>query len=338
MNLLARFLHTAAQSIETAPATTTTLPERQASTRKRKRSVDTNASSPDNASCKRVLRLASPTPPASTPPEDLPNPEEDYGDHHWQSHVVRISKLIALSTETIPLISERGTRKFFVHKELLAYYSSHYRAILNSPQPCSDEGLAKGSRYVIVKTTQAALAIFTKWLYTRDLSLPDKQSLGASFISVAGSNVGGNHDGPDSCPSDKWGRDLLHLYLFASMTDMLSLQRDVMDALQSLHQAQQTWFPDYGMLEHLYFYLPPESPILGFLVDVFVSHGPFGTDEGIDERAPREFLFAVITGQAKRVKILRHGLRESQLMCCGEACAFHCHENARERAASACYL
>lgn len=206
----------------------------------------------------------------------------------------------------------------------------------------SDDGTSgRGERCLIAKTTQSALVLFTKWLYTRDLAAPS-----TDICDLAAPPNLDNLSRRNSGSLKDQKADLLHLYVFARGIECVALCRDI---LLQLHNDHASWFPTYELLEFLYKHLPPQSPVLKFLVSSHVQHWSPDMDTPQVKavrafHAPTEFLFAVIEGQAGRIRDLGgcerfDGLgegdyEETQAACCGDICDFHEHESEEERAST----
>lgn len=221
----------------------------------------------------------------------------------------------------VALSPEGKTRKFFVHKELLCYYSPYYRTLLSGRW---EDG--KRRRSFVAETTQPALALFVKWLYTNDLS--------------------------DAMSVKRWD-DLAELYTFAHPSLVMALQRDIIDTFLDDHLEAKVFCGfDYATIANVYRRLPTDSPLIRFIVVTHVHHWtPEAETAEVKERrqihAPVEFLLAVMEGQAELIQDRNAVSRSTRnatkfgskrcAMCRGDFCDFHAHESEEERAASKSY-
>ena len=181
----------------------------------------------------------------------------------------------------------------------------------------------KNRRSFWADTTRPALALFIKWLYTRDLT-----------------DARGEHN---------W-HDLAELYIFAHSSLVLALKRDIMTVLHTDHKKRERhWFFAYSVIAKVYSQLPANSPLRGFIVSTHIQHWSPDVDDAEvkSERAtqaPPEFLFAVMEGQASiiregdtlvaGVQCGRDDVMKQDFWCCGGLCQFHEHEDDNECAAS----
>lgn len=211
---------------------------------------------------------------------------------------------------------------FCVHKELLCYYTPYYRSLLSGRWA---DGI--NTRTFIARTTEPALSLFVKWLYTRDITDSRNDII-------------------------RW--DLLELYVFSNSMLALALQRDIMTALYSAHKVdlrhERTRLLCYGTISLLYKHLPDTSPLRKFVAATYIRHwfpeNDINKDHFLD--APQEFLYMDMNGQAllnqpEAKKARRHLSMyqvndASDMSCCRHVCYFHAHESEEERAASKFYF
>lgn len=217
----------------------------------------------------------------------------------------------------IALSPEGRTKKFFIHKELLCYYSPYYRTLLSGRW---EDG--KRRRSFVVETTQPALALFVKWLYTNDLT--------------------------DAMGMKRWD-DLAEVYTFASPSLVIALQRDIIDTFLDDHlEGKVLCGFDYATIANVYRRLPTDSPLINFIVSSHIHHWTPETESPeVKERrqvhAPVDFLLSVMEGQAELIQdqnaAPKHAKNTKLIskrcpMCRGDFCDFHAHESQDERAAS----
>lgn len=206
---------------------------------------------------------------------------------------------------------------FAVHMNLLTHFSPYYRSVL--------EGRWLEAEPIYLETTASAGVVehFVSWLYMNNLA-----------------NRSGHYSGVS----------LSKLYVFANMTDIIALRRDIMTV----------FFNDPTILKSgptniLFSNLPDTSPIRKWMLQSYICHWcPDGEVAGADSEAvlrrhcdvSREFLMAVIAEQHKMEinhKIaeghkffdeLDDGEAEQGLLicaCCDDVCEYHEHKGEAER-------
>lgn len=175
----------------------------------------------------------------------------------------------------------------------------------------------------MAETTQPALALYVKWLYTNDLT--------------------------DAMGLKRWD-DLAEVYTFAAPSLVIALQRDIIDTFLDDHLEGKVFCGfDYATIANVYRRLPSDSPLINFIVHNSVHHWtPEAESPEMKERrqihAPVDFLLSVMEGQAQLIQdqnaAPKHAKNTTKFiskrcpMCRGDFCDFHAHESQEERAAS----
>lgn len=242
---------------------------------------------------------------SSTPTSSVEALDRDRWTHNaWNGLYIR--NIITSSSSIVHLSA--GSETYLVHRELLTHFSQPLWAVLSDTITTTTAAAATSDALTLPNLTSNTASTFIYWLYSGKLV---------------------SSDGEDSSDTD-----LISLYVFATQFQILALRRDIIDLLH--HYARTSHVPPPSAdVDAAYRALPPSSPLLPLLVELYVNHGDELQATAELERLPKQFLTAVMLGKSRCLKRAREfPMLEKRGFCCIDTCNFHEHECWEEKSAS----
>jgi hypothetical protein len=194
--------------------------------------------------------------------------------------------------------------KGFVHKPLLCFYSSYYKAALlggfkEATSPHFDLELDKWNAEE-----------FVRWLYSGQLG-----------DTLSGPMV----------------RDLIRLYSFADKVDIPALRRQILTELVAKQKPMMKlgeYHLSYESIAIIIDTLPPSSPLYRYAVDWCVNHWSHVQAE----RSQQNQAYEVLSKEFLHLVLYRHLMRaqttnrdtQASCACCHRPCEYHEHDTREE--------
>ncbi|KAI4727166.1 hypothetical protein E4T49_05084 [Aureobasidium sp. EXF-10728] len=221
----------------------------------------------------------------------------------------QVAKILGRARETIQLtptnnetdeelkytikLEDGKTFQAAVHKDLLCWFSTYYRAALKG-------GFSEAtSQSLVLELNSECCYLLVSWLYTGRWAISDL----------------------------RW-RFLFNLYVFADKTDMLALRRSIMTVVRTWRQDIRM----LPVLEHAAIALkslPSSSPLYRWLLDLYTHHW-MSYRKHPDDVLPNEFLMAWVKRAAARKCVVTTGPCADCPCCKAAICDFHEHESIEE--------
>jgi len=192
---------------------------------------------------------------------------------------------------TLTAIGDLDVMSYYVHKDLLCWYSLYFKKALR--------GSFKEADDKVMHLDDADVAgIFVNWLYTQ--SLPEEDD-----ARIQDCNRG-------------WTSLLTETYIFGDRYDVPELRKHAMDSLHyAFGDPGDSLLPTYPVIIKAFSNLPPTAPMCQFFIDIYARrwHKDEDNEEEITARAdlPKDFLAGLMIKMADVVKELARSGTKPQM-------------------------
>ncbi|QDS76609.1 hypothetical protein FKW77_007683 [Venturia effusa] len=192
-----------------------------------------------------------------------------------------------LSTDSTMVTIELGDGKMLLPMDYLTSVSHHFeKAFTGEFCEAKEKILRLDDTTVSAKT----LGVFAEWLYGRKL------------LDADGEEYDGKKDGEGNGRETRRFNELLALYIFGDAYDIPQFRRDVLDTF-IIYAVRHPILPSENTFIVAYAQLPPKSPILRALVDLWVQEVFVSRDDNQYDGStlPSTFLYSVTTEYCLRL-------------------------------------